>query len=56
MSSLPRCSYSSLESQRQLGNIYRPKNVNLKHRHYSSNKFIKTMALNDSKAIRTIER
>ena len=56
MSSLPRCGYSSIESQRQLMGVYLVKNAHLKHRHYSSNKFIKTMMLNESKSQKTIEK
>ena len=56
MSSLPRCGFSSIESQRQLIATYKTKNVNMRHRNYSSNKFIKTLMLNDSSSQKVIDR
>jgi hypothetical protein len=56
MSSLPRSGFSSIDSQRQISGAYKVKNVNIKHRQYSSSKFIKTLMLNESKSQKLIEK
>jgi len=56
MSSLPRSGFSSIDSQKQLYGAYKVKNLNIKHRQYSSSKFIKTLMLNESKTQKLIEK
>lgn len=45
-----------MDSHRQLMDIYKIKNVNLKHRQYSSSKLIKTIMLNETKSQNFIEK
>jgi hypothetical protein len=57
MTSLPRCAFSSLEPQRPFLGSVKSKNSNIKNRHYSStNKFIKTLLLTDSKSQKVIDK